>query len=389
VSIVSQAVPTLTWDAVIARRLARHGLLAPAAAATPAGIASAICGAHAQVMSAAELSIALRLPTATRQDVRRALWDDHSLVKTFGPRGTVHLLPAADLPMWTAALTAIPGGIRLAPNIRMTSEQTEEVIAAIAAALAEGELTIDELSEAVVARSGSWAADPVMPAFNGMWPRWRQAMHTAAHRGALVFGSERGRQVTYTHPRRFVPGFAPANGQDASAWLLRRYLHAYGPATPQQYAKWLSTPRGWATKLFASLTDELQEVLVDGERAWLNAGDLSMPEAAPAGVRLLPYFDAYGVGSFPRDRVFPGRAYERALAGGQAGNYPVLLIDGLVAGVWHQRRFGRKIAITVEPLVDLTPAQKRALDEQVARVGEILEGTPALTMGPIAVGPHA
>src|SRR2546430_11134802 len=32
---------------------------------------------------------------------QHALWQDRSLVKTFGPRGTVHLLPAADLPMWT------------------------------------------------------------------------------------------------------------------------------------------------------------------------------------------------------------------------------------------------------------------------------------------------
>ena len=48
-----------------------------------------ICGAHAQVLSAAELSIALRIRGATRATVRRALWDEHSLIKTHGPRGTV------------------------------------------------------------------------------------------------------------------------------------------------------------------------------------------------------------------------------------------------------------------------------------------------------------
>ena len=45
-------------------------------------------------------------------------------------------------------------------------------------------------------------------------------------------------------------------------------------------------------------------------------------------MRLLPYFDAYVVGSHPREVVFPGRAYERALSGGQAGNFPVVLVDG-------------------------------------------------------------
>jgi hypothetical protein len=106
-------------------------------------------------------------------------------------------------------------------------------------------------------------------------------------------------------------------------------------------------------------------------------------------VRLLPYFDAYVVGCHPRDKVFPGRAAERALAGSQAGNFPVLLIDGVVAGVWHQRRSGRRIAITVEPLEPLSAAQRRALDDQVERIGAFLEGTPQLTIGAVTVGAHA
>jgi hypothetical protein len=119
------------------------------------------------------------------------------------------------------------------------------------------------------------------------------------------------------------------------------------------------------------------------------AGDTAAPSAPAQGIRLLPYFDAYIVGCHPREKVFPGRASERALAGGQAGNFPVLLIDGIVAGVWHQRRSGRRIAITVEPLEELSPAQRRALDDQVARIGAFLESKPQLTIGTITVGAHA
>ena len=53
----------LTWSGVTARRMDQHALTG-----------------------------------ATCADVRRALWEDRTLVKTFGPRGTVHLLRAADLP---------------------------------------------------------------------------------------------------------------------------------------------------------------------------------------------------------------------------------------------------------------------------------------------------
>ena len=69
-----------------------------------------MCGAHAQVMSAAELSIGIRMADATRSDIRRSLWVERELVKTFGPRGTVHLLPARDLPMWTGALSGSARG---------------------------------------------------------------------------------------------------------------------------------------------------------------------------------------------------------------------------------------------------------------------------------------
>jgi DNA glycosylase AlkZ-like len=100
--------PCLSWAQVCARRLERHGLSAPSPDARPADVVAAMCGAHAQVMSAAELSVGLRLAAGTRAVVRDALWTEHSLVKTRGPRGTVHLLRTEDLPMWTGALSAIP-----------------------------------------------------------------------------------------------------------------------------------------------------------------------------------------------------------------------------------------------------------------------------------------
>jgi DNA glycosylase AlkZ-like len=99
--------------------------------------------------------------------------------------------------------------------------------------------------------------------------------------------------------------------------------------------------------------------------------------------------DAYAVGCHPRELLYPGRAADRALSRGQAGNFPVLLIDRTVAGVWHQRRSGRNIDITVEPLKELTAAQRGELDEQAERIGEILEGKPRLAIGIVTAGRHA
>ena len=387
---MTAGVARLSWGEVRARRLERHGLAAPWQDGGPARVVGAICGAHAQVLSAAELSVGLRMAGGTRAQVRAALWDDHTLVKTYGLRGTVHLLPTRDLPMWTGALSAIASASNPLPeDARLTPDQTDAVVAAIAAVLADAELTVDELTEALVATAGPWAGDLVVPAWQEYWPRWRPAAYTAANRGVLCFGPNRDRKVTYTNPQRWLPGFQPTDGPAALGDLVGRYLHAYGPATPQHVGQWLAAPRGRAAELFDTLAAGLEQVEVDGDLGWVVAGDTAVPSTPPRGVRLLPYFDAYTVGCHPRVRVFSGRAAERALSGGQAGNFPVLLVDGTVAGIWHQRRSGPTVHLTVEPFDPLTPAQLRDLDDQVARVGELVDARTRLTIGTVTTGGHA
>lgn len=94
----------ITWDAASARRIERQflgGAGGSAGGGTPvAEVVGAMMGAHAQVLSAAEVSVGVRMSALTRADVRRALRDERSLIKTYGPRGTVHLLPARELPLW-------------------------------------------------------------------------------------------------------------------------------------------------------------------------------------------------------------------------------------------------------------------------------------------------
>jgi hypothetical protein len=373
--------------------MARHALDEPATDMSPAAIAGVLCGAHAQILTAAEFSIARRIEGATRGDVKGALWEERTLVKSFGPRGTVHLLATEDLPMWTGALSTLPPSTPSHPEgVRFTSEQAEEVIAAIGDALAEAELTVDELTEAIADRVGVWAVERTMEAFQDKWPRWRQLTGRASHRGMLCFGADRGRKVTYTNPHRWLPGFRPAAGEAPVRELLTRYLYAYGPATPPHFAKWLGTPPRYAATLFDELegNDAVQRVDVDGEPSWTVAGDTQIPAEPHRGVRLLPYFDAYIVAGQPRDRLYPGAAAARALTpAGQAGNYPVVLVDGIVGGVWHQRRSGRKLGITVEPLRRLTANQRRELEREIELVGAAMEATPTLTIGTVTVGAHA
>ncbi|TDO47046.1 winged helix DNA-binding protein [Kribbella sp. VKM Ac-2571] len=368
----------ISWEAVVARRMRRHFL--SEAAETPVDAVRAMCGAHAQIAAAGEVSVALRVGGENRESVQR----DEGLVKTFGPRGTVHLLPLEDLPMWTGALSALPAGGQQPEPIRMTPGELDQVVAAVGEALADADLTVDELTEEVVRRTGEWARTPTIPAFQGAWARWRQAVYLAAHAGVLCHGPMRGRLTTYSNPHRLRP-FDPMPAEKALTELLHRYLYSYGPATPQQFARWLKTTPTMVKPYF----DDLPQVELNGQTAWIAPGDDEFPDDRADGVRLLPYFDAYGVGSFPRELLFPGKAFDRATARGQAGNFPLLLVDGVVAGVWHQKKSGKNLQVTVEALTPLNRRRRRLLDAEVDRLAAILGGTPSLTLGDVTVGPHA
>jgi Winged helix DNA-binding domain len=227
----------------------------------------------------------------------------------------------------------------------------------------------------------------VIPAFDGWWPRWRQALATAAYRGVLCFGPDRGRRTSYTSPRRWVPGFQGPDDPSAAALVLS-YLGSYGPATSEHVAQWLGVPAPRVRALVTDIADRLVEVELDGVPALLPDGDGQVPEEDATGLRLLPYFDPYVVGCHPRASLFPGNARERALTRGQAGTRPVLLVDGRVEGVWHQQRSGKRIQVTVEPFGTVSASRRRALDAEVERLGMILEGTATLTIGTVPARSH-
>ena len=50
-----EAAPVWSWTQVCARRLERHALSAPLTDAEPADIVAAMCGAHAQVLTASAI----------------------------------------------------------------------------------------------------------------------------------------------------------------------------------------------------------------------------------------------------------------------------------------------------------------------------------------------
>jgi hypothetical protein len=383
---------SLAWAQVWGRRLTRHALLEPRPKTDLVEVVRTVGGIHAQMMSAAELSIGVRQTSVTREDVRAELWQRHKLVKTYGLRGTVDLFPADEAPLWAAALSAHPGAgeeRRLAQR-GLDPKRLEAIVAAIGEALDGRRLTREELGVEVTRRTGSWAMDPVSPSFGGQAPRWQNALGAAANAGLLCFGPDQGNKVTFVRADQWLGGWTEVDSTSALQEVFRRYLFAYGPATHRDFAQWFGIQPRLATDLPRQLASELEEVEVEGWRAWLPAGESeeSWPEADGA-TRLLPHFDCYGIGCHPRERLVPPEWRARGLAQGSIGHVPLVVIGGVVAGVWSQKRRRQRIEIQVETSHALNGKQRQDLEMAAARIGEFLEVESALTLGSVDDRPHA
>ena len=191
-------------------------------------------------------------------------------------------------------------------------------------------------------------------------------------------------------PDQWLGGWREVDPGEALREVLRRYLRAYGPAAPGHFGQWFDLSAPVARGLAASMSGELVEVSVEGERLLMPAEDAEghpeLDEDPEGGsVSLLPHFDCYLRGFHPRAQLLAGH---RERAGGGTGQFPILLIDGQVAGVWERRRRGRRLEIRVDPFRRLSGQLSRQLQREAARIGAFDEMEVELTTGTVEVRAH-
>jgi hypothetical protein len=334
------------------------------------------------------LSLAARLDGLTRQDVHDALWRDRSLVKAWTIRGTLHLHPAAELPLWYAVRRAVADTAAeselLAPwrdpagtiHPGFDADDVSAVKAAVLDALDGRCLLRKELADEVVRRVGPRPGERLRSGF-------------AFFLGEVCQGPPQGAKITLVRADQWVDGWQDVDPQDALRTACRRYIRAFGPTRPDAFREWLASrafKAGEARALFESLGSELEEVDVDGRSAFVLRGDMQFCDDR-ANIRLLPEYDVYVMGFREREELVPPDVREQVARHGR-GRYEgpagvrLLLLDGVAAGVWERRKRGRGLELTVEPAKALTRAARRALEGEARRFADFLGLEPALAVAP-------
>jgi hypothetical protein len=355
----------VSWRQALAWRIRRHHLVTRAKPSDLLRVVGEICGLHAQLMSSAELSLWARIDGLERDAVHNALWEERALVKLWATRGTLHLLPSAELGVWVAALgTHTNRGMRGHPEIDVLTE-------AVGRALEKRVLTREELAIEVERITGS-------PAF-AEYVRfsWGSYLKPASFRGRLCFAASDDGRVKLTSPATWVPGRLdkpdPAN---ALRDVTRRFLAAYAPATAEDLALWWGVGPAGGRRMLAALGDEAVEVDVGGQGAWLLAEDVrTMKQAKSADVaRLLPAFDPWVIGASRTAPALLDPRHKLRVYRPQGWISPILLVNGRSVGVWKHARKGRRLQVEVEPFGRLPAWARPQLEAEAKRLAAFLDG---------------
>ena len=376
---------SVTWSDVRARRLSRSFLAARACAENLVDVVRAVGGVHAQVQASAELQLAARVDGITRAYVRDALWQERVLVRAWTLRGTLHLHAADELALWHAAQRALeagdepegleawrdPAGV-LHPAI--PAGDASRIRAAVWDALDGRCLLRDEIAAEVGQRVGPGAEQRLRSGFGFFL-------------GDLCHGPPRGTKVSFVRPDQWIDGWQEVDERAALVEVCRRYLRTYGPARPRHFREWFGardlSPDALRA-LFESVPGGVEEVDVEGEPAYVLAGDAVGAEVPPT-VRLLSEYDVYVMGFRERDQLVP-EAVRALIAVHGRGRYEgpagvrLLVVDGLAAGLWERRARARRIELSVTPARALTPAERTQLEGEAERIGAFLELEPVMTI---------
>lgn len=328
----------MTAEELLRRRAAGQYLSAP----TDSRMAAAmLCGIQAQYLAAA--LHALRLRTGGE--------DTDGLVKTWTLRGTVHLIPEADLPLYrrrrgTPEDVCDTGWYRWCARHHGAFDPARERF--FASLVADGVRRGVREREALrsLCRDSGMTPEEEARLFSG----WGGVFAELAELGVLCYdvSPDARRGKVY----RLCPAFTPLPEEDARVELLRRYFTAYGPATLRDAAYFFRAPQAEIRRYLDRLPLESAECL--------GRTHFSLPspaaEAPLPDCLFLAGFDPMLMGYRKEENPILPPEHLRAVFTLTGIVHPTILLRGRIVGRW--KRQGRGVALT---LLESVPAKEKRL----------------------------
>ncbi len=311
---------------------------------------------QAQDFAWAKWAVGLRLPGATEQLVETAI-SNAEIIRTHLLRPTWHFVAAGDI-YWLLDLTAAQVKASMRANDRIQGLSEADFSAAnrlIETTLRDGQqLTRLELIDVLKNAGIDTGAN--------------RPSHIFAHAeldGIICSGATRKGKTTYALLASRVPKPPAISEEEALARLAQRYFTSHAPATLQDFTWWSGLSAGKAARALELVKSAFISETIERLTYWLP-GDFSPPRLASQQVYLLPAYDEFLISYSDRRASLPAEINRRTVSSNGIF-YPVILLNGTVAGIWKRTTKKDRLALEMSPY---QPLQQSTLDRIAAAAGQ-------------------
>ncbi len=316
---------------------------------------------QAQDFPGALWSVGLRTPNSTLADIQKAL-ADRKIVRTWPMRGTLHFIAPKDI-RWMLELCA-PRVVASAAGRRAQMDIDEKAINR-SKELFENALRgnkqliraemIDTLEKGGIKTAGQ---------------RGYHLLGHAAQTGLICFGPLQGRQQTFVLIDEWVAKTRKLERDEAIRELLIRYFTSHGPATLYDFAWWTGLKISDIRAGMETVVKDLRQEVVEGKTYWMGK-DLPELDHTPSAY-LLPGFDEYMLGYKDRSDALETLHSDKIVPGSNGMFLSTIVINGTVVGTWKKTIKKSGVAITLNPFVALSKAEKDSLEQAANHYGKFL-----------------
>ena len=325
-----------------------------------------LCALQSQEWPSAQLAIAARSVSITREDVKRARESDRSFVLTWSLRGTLHLVAAEDIGSQLALVA--PRVIRQTGSrykqLGLTEQIREKALDHVAEILAQdGPLIRAELADKLRTRGIPVAGQAI-----------HHLVRYAALLGLICLGPERVGDLTYVLLSEWLPDYQPLEATDELLPIFaRRYLRAYGPATSADFARWTGINARRADAAFEAIAGECVACESPVGEVSLLLQQLEQPPATATEptVRFLPRYDNYLLAYKSRDFMVDAAQAKKVHPGGGLIRACVVS-DGVAVANWKLEQQRKTARIVVSPFEKLDTSLLPPIETEVGNLARFL-----------------
>ena len=310
--------------------------------------AKELCGVQCQFMSNAYHALLIRC----RDALDLSDWGT-GFVKNWTLRGTVHVFPEEDLPLFKYDVgsyksasweTSTCGGA-----VWITAER-KAFFADLIVSLVAGGICLRESLRSECRRAGMTEVEESY-VFNG----WGGLFRPLCERGLLNYKAQEKKAFEKS------PEYAPMSENDAKREMMRRYLTHIAPATVRDISYFFGFPQKEVKAILGCLPVNCFDF---GGVDCFYMGELQNDYPDIPHCVFLAGFDQLMLGYQKTESVFLPPEYLRGIFNLAGIVMPSILIDGTVAGKW--RRKGKKLEVTC--FRSFTKKEKKQTESRAAKL---------------------